>query len=222
MEPGLALKNATKYFDIKGARKYIVRNVTVDFPRGAGVGLLGRNGAGKSTIIQTIAGSQKLNSGKVIRNARVSWQLGFSGSFQPQMTGEQNVRFVARIYGVDTKFLSDYVEDFAEIGKFYREPVNTYSSGMKARLAFGVSMGIDFDYYLVDELTAVGDSNFKKKSQRFFQDKLGSSGIVMVAHSASALREYCSSGIVLEDGQATYFDDINDAIACHAENMEAK
>lgn len=222
MKPGLALRNATKYFDIKGVRKYIVQNVSVDFPPGKGVGLLGRNGAGKSTIIQVISGTQRLDRGKVIRNAKVSWQLGFSGSFQPQMTGEQNIRFVARIYGVDTKYLSDYVEDFAELGHFFRAPVSTYSSGMKARLAFGVSMGIDFDYYLVDELTAVGDANFKKKSRRFFEDKLGRSGVVMVSHSDGMLREFCSSGIVLENGHATYFDDIEDAIAYHGANLEKK
>jgi capsular polysaccharide transport system ATP-binding protein len=222
LKSGLALRNATKYFDVNGTRKYIVAGVSVRFPAGEGVGLLGRNGAGKSTVIRIIAGTEKLNRGRVVRESSVSWPLGFSGSFQPQMTGEQNIRFVARIYGVDTEYLSAYVEDFAELGAFFRAPVNTYSSGMKARLAFGVSMGIDFDYYLVDELTAVGDANFKKKSRKFFEDKLGQAGLVMVSHSNGMLRDYCRSGIVLENGEATYFDDIADAIEYHDANMEAR
>jgi capsular polysaccharide transport system ATP-binding protein len=217
----IRLKNATKFVKAGSTRKYIISDVSLDIPRGRSIGLLGRNGAGKSTLLQLIAGTLRLDSGKIIRKAQVSWPLGFAGSFQPSMTGEQNVRFVARIYGVDTQNLIDYVADFAELGHFFRMPVGTYSSGMKARLAFGVSMGIEFDYYLVDEITAVGDTNFKRKSQMVFKEKLANSDVIMVSHSTGTIRDYCQTGIVLENGQLTYFDDVNDAIKQHDLNMKA-
>lgn len=217
----IRLKNATKFVKAGSTRKYIISDVSLDIPRGRSIGLLGRNGAGKSTLLQLIAGTLRLDSGKIIRKAQVSWPLGFAGSFQPSMTGEQNVRFVARIYGVDTQKLIDYVADFAELGHFFRMPVGTYSSGMKARLAFGVSMGIEFDYYLVDEITAVGDTNFKRKSQAVFKEKLANSDVIMVSHSTGTIRDYCQTGIVLENGQLTYFEDVNDAIKQHDLNMKA-
>jgi capsular polysaccharide transport system ATP-binding protein len=215
----IRLDRVTKSFKLKGETRFITKDVSFTIPRGDSIGLLGRNGAGKSTLLKLIAGTIKPTSGRIIRLANVSFPLGFQGSFNGSLTGEQNVRFVARIYGHDTDELVDYVQDFAELGKSYYMPVKSYSSGMKARLAFGVSMGIDFDYYLVDEITAVGDSNFKKKCRRVFEEKLQNSDIIMVSHSNSSLKEYCSTGIVLEDGSLTFFENINDAIKMHSENM---
>ncbi len=216
----IRLERATKEVRMKGVRKMIIDNVSVTFPRGKSIGLLGRNGAGKSTLLQIIAGTLELDRGRIIRQGKISWPLGFQGSFQGNLSGEQNVRFVARIYGVDTDELVAYVAEFAELGQFYHAPVRTYSSGMKARLAFGVSMGINFDYYLVDEITAVGDTNFKRKSQQTFKEKLSNSDVIMVSHSTGTLRDYCQTGIVLENGQMTYYDDINEAIAVHESNMK--
>ncbi|MGA1829598.1 ABC transporter ATP-binding protein [Rhizobium wenxiniae] len=216
----IRLERATKEVRMKGVRKMILDDVSVTFPRGKSIGLLGRNGAGKSTLLQIIAGTLELDRGRVIRQGKISWPLGFQGSFQGNLSGEQNVRFVARIYGVDTDELVAYVAEFAELGQFYHAPVRTYSSGMKARLAFGVSMGINFDYYLVDEITAVGDTNFKRKSQQTFKEKLSNSDVIMVSHSTGTLRDYCQTGIVLENGQMTYYDDINEAIAVHESNMK--
>ncbi|UFI05702.1 ABC transporter ATP-binding protein [Roseibium aggregatum] len=215
----IRLDRLTKRFKLKGEMRYIARDVSFTVPRGNSIGLLGRNGAGKSTLLRLIAGTIKPTSGRIIRLANVSFPLGFQGSFNGSLTGEQNVRFVARIYGHDTEQLVDYVQDFAELGKSYYMPVKSYSSGMKARLAFGVSMGIDFDYYLVDEITAVGDSNFKKKCKRVFEEKLQNSDIIMVSHSNGSLKEYCTTGIVLEDGNLTFFNDIDDAISMHNDNM---
>lgn len=215
----IRLDRLTKRFKLKGEMRYIARDVSFTVPRGNSIGLLGRNGAGKSTLLRLIAGTIKPTSGRIIRLANVSFPLGFQGSFNGSLTGEQNVRFVARIYGHDTEQLVDYVQDFAELGKSYYMPVKSYSSGMRARLAFGVSMGIDFDYYLVDEITAVGDSNFKKKCKRVFEEKLQNSDIIMVSHSNASLKEYCTTGIVLEDGNLTFFNDIDDAINMHNENM---
>ncbi len=216
----IRLERATKEVRMKGVRKMIIDDVTVTFPRGKSIGLLGRNGAGKSTLLQIIAGTLELDRGRIIRQGKISWPLGFQGSFQGNLSGEQNVRFVARIYGVDTDELVAYVAEFAELGQFYHAPVRTYSSGMKARLAFGVSMGINFDYYLVDEITAVGDTNFKRKSQQTFKEKLSNSDVIMVSHSTGTLRDYCQTGIVLENGQMTYYDDIKEAIAVHESNMK--
>ncbi len=218
----IRFENATKLVRMKGVRKTIIDNVSLTIPRGKSVGLLGRNGAGKSTLLRIIAGTLDLDSGRVVRDAKVSWPLGFQGSFQGNLSGEQNVRFVARIYGVDTQELVEYVAEFAELGEFFKAPVRTYSSGMKARLAFGVSMGIKFDYYLVDEITAVGDTNFKRKSQMVFKERLSGSDVVMVSHSASTLREYCETGIVLEDGVLTYYDDLEKAIVAHEGNLKGR
>ncbi len=216
----IRLEQATKFARAKGIKKPILNGASMVLERGRSVGLLGRNGAGKSTLLRLIAGTIRLDSGRIVREGKVSWPLGFQGSFQGGMTGEQNVRFVARIYGVDTRQLIDYVEDFAELGSFFRAPVGTYSSGMKARLAFGLSMGVNFDYYLVDEITAVGDANFKKKCQGVFQTRLQNSDVIMVSHSTSTIRDYCDCGVVLESGKLTYFDDVEDAIEAHTRNMK--
>ncbi|MTH95199.1 ABC transporter ATP-binding protein [Roseibium sp. RKSG952] len=215
----IRLENLTKHFKLKGQLHYIAKDVSLTIPRGESIGLLGRNGAGKSTLLKLIAGTIKPSSGRIVRMANVSFPLGFQGSFNGSLTGEQNVRFVARIYGQDTDRLVAYVQDFAELGKAYQAPVKSYSSGMKARLAFGVSMGVDFEYYLVDEITAVGDTNFKKKCKRVFEEKLQHADIIMVSHSTGTLKEYCTTGIVLEDGQAIYFPNIEDAIKRHNQNM---
>jgi capsular polysaccharide transport system ATP-binding protein len=207
---------------MKGVKKTIINDVTLTIPRGKSIGLLGRNGAGKSTLLQIIAGTLDLDKGRVVRKGKVSWPLGFAGSFQGNLSGEQNVRFVARIYGVDTEELVDYVAEFSELGEFFRAPVRTYSSGMRARLAFGVSLGVKFDYYLVDEITAVGDTNFKRKSQKAFKERLTASDVVMVSHSPSTLRDYCETGVVLEDGSLTYYDKLEEAIAAHEGNLKRR
>lgn len=216
----IRLEQATKFARTKGIKKPILSDASLVLQRGRSVGLLGRNGAGKSTLLRLIAGSIRLDSGRIIRKGKVSWPLGFQGSFQSTMTGEQNVRFVARIYGVDTSELIDYVADFAELGPFFRAPVGSYSSGMKARLAFGLSMGVNFDYYLVDEITAVGDANFKKKCHEVFKTRLQNSDVIMVSHSTSTILDYCTSGVVLENGKLTYYDDVQDAVKAHKNNMK--
>ncbi len=218
----IRLEQATKFARAKGINKPIIERVSLDFQRGKSIGLLGRNGAGKSTLLRLIAGTIRLDSGRIVRHGKISWPLGFAGSFQGTMTGEQNVRFVARIYGVDTRELIQYVEEFAELGPFFKAPVGTYSSGMKARLAFGLSMGVNFDYYLVDEITAVGDANFKKKCRIVFESRLQDSDVIMVSHSTTTIRDYCDCGVVLENGKLTYYDDIEDAISAHNRNMKER
>jgi capsular polysaccharide transport system ATP-binding protein len=218
----IRLEHATKFARTKGIKKPIINGASLVLQRGKSIGLLGRNGAGKSTLLRLIAGTIRLDSGRIIRKGKISWPLGFQGSFQGTMTGEQNVRFVARIYGVDTRELIAYVEEFADLGQFFKAPVGTYSSGMKARLAFGLSMGVNFDYYLVDEITAVGDTNFKKKCQVVFESRLQDSDVIMVSHSTSTIRTYCDCGVVMENGKLTYYDDVEDAISAHDSNMKER
>jgi capsular polysaccharide transport system ATP-binding protein len=211
--------NVSKHFNTPAGRKVLLQNTNIIFPTGRSVGLLGRNGAGKTTLMQIIGGSIKPNNGTIEKTGTISWTVGFAGSFNHQMTGAQNTKFVARIYGVDTTSLLDYVEDFAELGGHFHMPVRNYSSGMKSRLAFGISIGIPFDTYLVDEVTSVGDAAFKKKSRLAFMNRMKTAGAVVVTHSMAQLRQLCDSGAVLENGQLTYFENIEDAIHQHQINM---
>ncbi len=215
----IEFRNVTKYFFLPHGRKTVIDNLTLTLPSGTKLGVLGRNGAGKSTLLSMIGGTTKPNRGTIRRHASISWPLGFRGTFHPDLTGAQNVRFVARVYGVDTDALVDYVADFAELGPFMDMPVRTYSSGMGARLAFGMSMGIAFDWYLVDEITSVGDTRFRRKSLAVFRSKLKESGLLMVSHNAKTIRDYCNCGLVIENGRADFFDDVNAAIARHEANM---
>jgi capsular polysaccharide transport system ATP-binding protein len=215
----IEFRHVSKAYRTHGRPKVLLDDFSLVLPKGATIGVLGRNGAGKSTLLGMIAGTVKPDAGSIRRRGIISWPLGFGGSFHADLTGAQNVRFVARIYGADTDALVAYVEDFAELGDFMDMPVRSYSSGMRARLAFGMSMGVAFDCYLVDEITAVGDSAFKAKCLAVFRDKLKDAGMLMVSHSPATIRSYCRSGLVLEGGEATYFEDVEDAIAQHQRNM---
>ena len=211
----IRFENLTKTFRVRGEQQVVIDNLTLTLPTGRSLALLGRNGAGKSTLLQMIAGTMRPDSGRIVSDGTISWPVGFGGSFHSELTGAQNVRFIARIYGVDTESLLAFVADFAELGKFFYMPVRAYSSGMKSRLTFGASMGIRFDTYLVDEVTAVGDATFKRKSRGVFIDRMQQSSAIMVSHSMRQLRQFCNAGIVLENGQMQYFDDLNEAIAVH-------
>jgi capsular polysaccharide transport system ATP-binding protein len=217
----IEFRDVSKHYLTQTRRKVVLDRLTLTLPWGAKVGVLGRNGAGKSTLLGMISGTVRPDAGAVVRHGAISWPLGFGGSFHPELTGAQNVRFVARIYGVDTEALVAFVEEFAELGDFMDMPVRAYSSGMRARLAFGMSMGVAFDWYLVDEITAVGDAAFRAKSLKAFKTRLSAAGLLMVSHSVRTIRAYCTAGLVLEAGQARYFDDVEAAIAQHEANMAA-
>lgn len=215
----IEFKNLTKIYVVNGNRNVVANNINAVFPTGRAVALLGRNGAGKSSLLRMIAGTMDPTWGSVTSPGTISWPVGFAGSFHSELTGAQNVRFVARIYGVDTDELVDFVQDFAEVGSHFHLPMRSYSSGMRSRLTFGTSMGIAFDTYLVDEVTAVGDAAFKAKSARLFADRMRNSGAVMVSHSMGQVRKMCDAAAVLEDGTLTYYDDLDEAIDRHQFNM---
>ncbi|MGC9371089.1 MAG: ABC transporter ATP-binding protein [Paracoccaceae bacterium] len=211
----IRFEHLCKSFWIKGERKVVIDDLNATLPTGKSLALLGRNGAGKSTLLQMIAGTLRPDSGHIVSDGTISWPVGFGGSFHRELTGAQNVRFIARIYGVDTDSLVEFVEDFAELGKHFYLPVRSYSSGMRSRLAFGASMGIDFDTYLVDEVTAVGDAAFKRKSRAVFRERVRNASAILVSHDMAQVRQFCDAGIVLENGQLRYFDDLEEAIATH-------
>lgn len=215
----IVLDRVTKTFRVRGESKTVARSISTVIPTGVSVALLGRNGAGKSTLLQMIAGTQTPTSGKIWSDGTISFPVGFSGSFHGDLTGVQNVRFVARIYGVETDALVDFVEEFAELGRHFYMPVRTYSSGMRSRLAFGVSMGIRFDTYLVDEVTSVGDAGFRAKSEKLFLDRMSQSGAIVVSHSMDFVRRICTKAIVLENGSIETHDDVEAAIRKHLKNM---
>jgi capsular polysaccharide transport system ATP-binding protein len=215
----IEFRNVSKRYLTTTGSKIIVDRLDLALPDGSKVGLLGRNGAGKTTLMAMVAGTVRPDSGEIRRSGVISWPLGFGGTFHGELTGAQNVRFAARIYGMDTDALVAYVADFAEIGDFMDMPLRSYSSGMRARVAFGTAMGVAFDWYLVDEITAVGDSRFKKKSLAMFRSRLKNAGLLMVSHSTETIRSYCTSGLVLENGRVRYYENVEEAIAAHEANM---
>jgi len=215
----IKFENLSKSFRVRNRQKVIFENLNLTIPSGKSMGLLGRNGAGKSTLLSIVAGSMNATTGRVFSDGSISWPVGLGAAFHGEMTGAQNVRFVARIYGVDTDELCEFVYHFAEIGDHFYMPFKTYSSGMRSRIAFGTVMGIQFDTYLVDEVTAVGDAAFRRKSQAVFLDRVSEAGAIMVSHNMDEMRDFCDMGMILNDGEVELFDDINDAIKVHEDRM---
>lgn len=211
----IEIRDLWKSFYAAGVRKTVARGLNLNFPSGRAVGIFGRNGAGKSTLLRMIAGIENQDSGSIKSDGSISWPVGFSGSFHGDLSGAQNIRFVGRIYGVDTTGLISFVEEFAELGSHFHAPFRTYSAGMKARLAFGLSMGIKFDTYLLDEVSAVGDASFKEKSSRILEQRIGESSAIIVSHSMQLMRRLCDSGIVMINGYAQWYDNVDDAIKVH-------
>jgi len=214
----IRLASVTKVYRTENHRKVVLDNVSYTFDTNHSYGVFGPNGAGKSTLLRLIAGTEQPNSGKVTRDLRVSWPLGFGGGFHPAMTGRENVKFVSRIYGADTRRVIDFVEYFSEIGHYFDMPVSTYSSGMGARLAFGLSMAIDFECYLVDEITAVGDARFGLRCREAFDERRGRSSIIMVSHDIGTIKAYCDRGLALHRGKLIAFGHIDDAVEFYRKN----
>lgn len=213
--------NLSKRFrTLHGPGKWVLKNVSFTVPSKTNVGLIGRNGTGKSTLLRLIAGVDQPNRGEVRRHCRVSWPLGLTGGLHGSMTGRQSVRFVCRVHGIAEDALCRYEEqvlDFSELAEAFDEPISSYSTGMNARLKFALSLAFDFDVYLSDELTAVGDAVFRQKARKAFKELVDRAGLIMVAHQDNVLREFCQAGVWLDEGQAYWFDDINDALKAYHE-----
>ncbi|MGF0524375.1 ABC transporter ATP-binding protein [Agrobacterium pusense] len=211
----IRFQNVSKHFKTRSHKKIILDRVNLEFERGYSYGVLGVNGAGKSTTMRMIAGTILPNSGRIRKNVRVSWPLGFAGGFNPEMTGRENLNFVARAYGENVQRVSRFVEEFAELGDYINAPVRTYSSGMGARLAFGLSMAIEFECYLVDEVTAVGDARFQKRCKDAFDSRRKNSDIIMISHAMDTIKNYCERAVLLVDGRMMYYDDVERAIEAY-------
>ena len=215
----IELQNLTKSYQLtNGERRYIFRDLNFSFPEGANIGLIGRNGAGKSTLLRLIGGIDTPDHGRVVTDQRISWPVGLSGGLQGSLTGRDSVKFVCRIYGTAHDEMLEkirFVEAFSEIGDYFDQPVKTYSSGMRARLNFGISWAFDFDYYLMDEIGAVGDAGFKQKSQQLVQDRISRSHVIMVSHSMSEIAKLCNVVVLVHNGEAVLYEDVDEGISAY-------
>jgi len=216
----IELRNLTKYYPTEHGKKYVFKNLNVTFPGGHSIGLLGRNGAGKSTLLRILGGIEAPDAGEVVCDESISWPVGLSGGFQGSLSARDNVRFVCRVfgaYGAEMDRIVKYVEDFAELGDYFDLPVGIYSHGMKSRVTFGTSMAFDFDYYLIDEVMAVGDPIFRKKSSAVFKEKLDGASVILVSHNLREIGEMCDSAMVVERGEVTVFEDVQEGISYYQE-----
>ncbi|GHU20832.1 capsule polysaccharide export ATP-binding protein CtrD [Betaproteobacteria bacterium] len=207
----ISLRDVSKTYKLVNGRKVVLDKVAYDFAPGVNVGILGRNGAGKSTLINIISGTETPDSGEIHKTARVSWPLGYSMGFNSKLTGRENVRFVCRVYGEDYKKVMAFVEDFSELGEYLEMPILTYSSGMKSKLVFGLTMAFQFDYYLIDEGFSAGDAVFQKKSQACFEERRKQTTLLVVSHSSKTIRRFCDKALVLFQGKLLDFPGIDQA-----------
>ncbi|MCE1056029.1 ABC transporter ATP-binding protein [Pseudomonas alloputida] len=213
------LRNVTKSYLTPNGRRYIFRNLSLAIPPGKNIGLIGRNGAGKSTLMRLLGGADVPDSGTIITDRSISWPVGLTGGFQGSMTGRDNIKFVCRVYGATGDAMREkirYVQEFAEIGDWIDEPIKTYSSGMRSRVAFGLSMAFDFDYYLIDEVMSVGDAQFKRKCNEVFQEKLQKSNVVLVTHTMSEVEKLCDVVLLVRNGEIQVYDDVSEGIKAYS------
>jgi len=212
----IKLQNLTKYYPSDLGPQFIFQNINFDIPDGHNIGILGSNGAGKSTLFRILAGSEYPNKGKVVTDKAISWPVALSSGIHPQMTGRENTRFIGRVNGVEN--LDEYeekVKSFAELGIKYDLPVKNYSSGMKSRLAFGCCIAIDFDVYLIDEATSVGDQKFRLKARQALLAKRKTASLIMVSHDLKEIEEFCDSAIILHQGELTFYPDLQQALSIY-------
>lgn len=211
----IKIENLTKSYRTPTGRHYVFKDLNIEIPSGKSVAFIGRNGAGKSTLLRMIGGIDRPDSGKIITNKTISWPVGLAGGFQGSLTGRENVKFVARLYAKqeELKEKIEFVEEFAELGKYFDMPIKTYSSGMRSRLGFGLSMAFKFDYYIVDEVTAVGDARFKEKCAQLFKERHKETSFLMVSHSLNSLKEFCDVAIVFKNSYIIgYYENVQSGI----------
>lgn len=207
----IELSDVTKSYQTRSGSNVVLDRISLTFPPRTNIGILGKNGSGKSTLLRVIAGTEQPDSGTIRWGGLVSWPIGFSGGFNGSLSGEENCRFVARIYGADIDEVVGFTMDFSELGEYFHMPVRTYSSGMRSRLGFGLSMAIQFDVYLVDEVTAVGDANFQAKCRKAFEERSDRSSVIIVSHQMNTVRAYCERCAVLKNGKLSIFDSVDAA-----------
>ncbi|WP_336975202.1 ABC transporter ATP-binding protein [Sphingobium aromaticiconvertens] len=218
----IKVEHVTKVYPTRSGDRVVLNDISFTLDHGEKLGILGRNGAGKSTLIRLVSGAEQPTSGYVNRNMSVSWPLAFGGAFQGALTGLDNVRFISRIYKQDYKQNIDFVADFTELGLYLREPVRSYSQGMRARLAFAISMIIEFDCYLIDEISAVGDARFHERCEIELFQKRRDRAMLIISHDIEYVRNHCSKFAVLHDGKMQFYSDFDQAHARHMHNLHAQ
>lgn len=212
----LVLENVWKQYPVQGGKpKILLRDVSAVIRPGDSVGILGRNGSGKSTLVRLLAGVEYPTRGRIVRKMSVSWPLAHGIGLQNTLSGADNARFIARVYGQPVQRVLDFVQDFAELGPYINMPVKTYSLGMTSRLLFGLSLAIDFDCYLIDEITAAGDARFTKRAEMALTERTRGRTIIMVSHIPEHLRLYCRTAAILNEGALTFYEDIDEAVAAY-------
>lgn len=211
----IRFNHVSKTYHLRKFEKLVFADLNFTIEKGDSIGICGANGAGKSTLMRLISGVEQPTSGKVTRSMTTSWPIGYANAFQSSLTGADNARFISRIYDKPEQELLDFVEDFAQLGPYLHQPVNTYSAGMNARLAFGISLAIDFDCYLVDEVTAAGDERFRRRSEDALISRRDNATLVMISHDPGTLKAYCRKGAVLYGGALVHYDSIAEACEVH-------
>ncbi len=221
----IELRNVTKYYPVKNGARYVLRDVSVTIPDRTNLAILGPNGAGKSTLLRLIGGAEPADSGTIITDSNISWPLGLTSGFQGSLTGRENVLFVCRINGLnrdESRYVISQVTEFAELHEYFDMPVSTYSSGMKGRLSFGLSMAFEFDVYLIDELTSVGDMIFREKAKTAFENIAKRASLIFVSHNLKTLRQSCQSALFMRDGMADFYLNIDEGIEAYTEYIRDK
>jgi len=216
----IEILNLRKEYPTRSGPHIVLDGINMTIRRGEKIGILGRNGSGKSTLIRLLSGAERPTAGRISRGLSISWPLAFGGAFQGSLTGLDNLRFICRVHGADYRDKLGYVEEFSELGKYMREPVKTYSSGMRARLAFAISMAVEFDCFLIDEIISVGDARFHSKCQRELFEKRADRSFVMVSHEPHNIRDHCQRAAVLHEGTMSLFDNIDEAYS-HYQRLTA-
>lgn len=211
--------NVSKVYRTRGGERVVLDDISFRLNRGEKLGILGRNGAGKSTLIRLVSGAERVTSGEITRTMSVSWPLAFGGAFQNALTGLDNVRFISRIYNQDYRQNIDFVSEFTELGIYLREPLRSYSQGMRARLAFAISMIIEFECYLIDEISAVGDAKFHEKCAAELFHKRGDRAMLIISHDTEYVRNHCGKFAVLDEGKLVFYADFDQALDAHKHNL---
>jgi capsular polysaccharide transport system ATP-binding protein len=220
----IKVRGLTKTYTYNGKKATILNNIDFDIHSGESIAILGANGAGKSTLLRILGGTDVPDSGVIESDASISWPVGLVGGFQGSLTGRENVTFVSRIYSPKYRINERirYIEEFAELGVYFDRPFKTYSSGMRSRLAFGLSMAFDFDVYLIDEVTSAGDQRFREKSKQLLLDKRKRSDFLMVDHNLWGLKLHCDRAFLLDGGKIEIYDNLEEAVALHTDRLLSK
>ncbi|HRI16966.1 MAG TPA: ABC transporter ATP-binding protein [Burkholderiaceae bacterium] len=214
----IELRGLTKWYRTERGRHYVFRDLNFSFPTGANIGLIGRNGAGKTTLMRMLGGMETPNLGRIVSDVRISWPVGLASGYQNTLSARENAQFICRIHGTTRSEMRrkiEFVRDFADIGEFFDLPMKTYSSGMRSRVAFGMSMAFDFDYYLIDEVMAVGDPQFREKGTRLLAQRLKNANVILVSHRMTDIRKHCNMVVHVDRGNTVLYDDVEAGIAAY-------